>query len=277
MPHQGGPNSKKKGGRSPAHQNKFAFRHNPGSKKTQKILDAPNVGLCQRCHDKIEWRKQYRKYKVRSQLGKCNLCNQKNIKAAYHTICGQCAYDKSPFTAKPDKKNKKTESPVVVVSEEKSTDLAVTQEAKCQEAVPMQEDESSEACCDQEQESPGDTTSTTIPTATPSTATGEEEENDPTDTDVAPPKGRKLRMCCMCTKDPVMKHGNDDKDDDANQVDMSTLKLRERKTIERNLAKAGEEKAKKDDGEGQEEDDFSLEDYEDEEEESGEESDVAEE
>eukprot|EP00984_Skeletonema_dohrnii_P020896 scaffold10294_cov102-Skeletonema_dohrnii-CCMP3373.AAC.6 len=83
--------SKKKKGRAPKHQNSFAFRHNPKSKKTDKILNSPNVGVCRRCHDKIEWRKKYRKYKPRTQLGKCNLCCGKNIKAAYHTICTECA------------------------------------------------------------------------------------------------------------------------------------------------------------------------------------------
>lgn len=82
---------KKKKGRAPAHQNTFAFRHNPKSKKTEKILSSPNVGVCTRCRDKIEWRKKYRKYKPLTQPAKCNLCSQRNITAAYHTICGTCA------------------------------------------------------------------------------------------------------------------------------------------------------------------------------------------
>lgn len=48
---------------APKHQNGFAFKHNPKSKKTNYILSLPNEGLCQRCHDQIEWRKSYRKYK----------------------------------------------------------------------------------------------------------------------------------------------------------------------------------------------------------------------
>lgn len=91
MPPKNAPGgSKKKKGRAPKHQNTFAFRHNPKSKKTDKILNSPNVGVCRRCHDKIEWRKKYRKYKPRTQLGKCNLCCRKNITAAYHTICTDC-------------------------------------------------------------------------------------------------------------------------------------------------------------------------------------------
>lgn len=82
---------KKKKGRKPAHQNTFAFRHNPKSKLTDKILASPNEGVCKKCHDKIEWRKQYRKYKPLSQPAKCNLCKKRNIKAAYHTICNGCA------------------------------------------------------------------------------------------------------------------------------------------------------------------------------------------
>jgi hypothetical protein len=90
-PPPGGTNKKKKKGRPPAHQNTFAFRHNPKSKKTEKILSSPNVGVCTKCHDKIEWRKKYRKYKPLTQPSKCNVCNNRSITAAYHTICGKCA------------------------------------------------------------------------------------------------------------------------------------------------------------------------------------------
>lgn len=87
--------TKKKKGHHPAHQNTFAFQHNPGSKLTAKILASPNVGLCRRCHDKIEWRKQYRKYKPLSQPARCNICKRRNITAAYHTICDGCAVSDS--------------------------------------------------------------------------------------------------------------------------------------------------------------------------------------
>lgn len=83
-------NKKKKKGHAPAHQNKFAFQHNPKSKMTAKIMASPNIHVCRRCHDKIEWRKQYRKYKPRTQPGTCNGCSKRNVKAAYHTICESC-------------------------------------------------------------------------------------------------------------------------------------------------------------------------------------------
>lgn len=85
-----GNKTKKKKGRAPAHQNTFAYKHNPCSKKTDKILSLPNIHTCQRCYDKIEWRKQYRKYKPRTQPGTCNGCKKRNVKAAYHTICTKC-------------------------------------------------------------------------------------------------------------------------------------------------------------------------------------------
>ena len=53
-------NQKKEGQR---HQNSFAFKHNPKSKKTEVILSRPIQGLCQHCYSVLEWRKQYRKYK----------------------------------------------------------------------------------------------------------------------------------------------------------------------------------------------------------------------
>jgi hypothetical protein len=92
---QGRPHPNKKHhnkGRVPAHQNTTAFRHNPKSKLTDKIVNrCPNEGLCRRCHDKIEWRKQYRKYKLRTQPGICNQCQRRNVTASYHTICQDCA------------------------------------------------------------------------------------------------------------------------------------------------------------------------------------------
>jgi hypothetical protein len=93
MPHSGKQHAgqkKNKKGRAPAHQNAFAFAHNPKSKTTDKILSYPIFHVCQRCHDKLEWRKQYRKYKPRTQPGTCNGCKRRNVKAAYHTICESC-------------------------------------------------------------------------------------------------------------------------------------------------------------------------------------------
>ena len=81
---------KKKKGHAPAHQNKFAYKHNPKSKTTDKILSSPNVHVCRRCYEKIEWRKQYRKYKPLTQPSRCNGCQKRNVLAAYHTICESC-------------------------------------------------------------------------------------------------------------------------------------------------------------------------------------------
>jgi hypothetical protein len=82
---------KKKKGHAPAHQNTFAFKHNIKSKVTDKILASPNVHVCRRCHDKIEWRKKYRKYKPLTQPATCNGCKKRNVLAAYHTVCESCA------------------------------------------------------------------------------------------------------------------------------------------------------------------------------------------
>lgn len=49
--------------KAPKHQNSFAFKHNPKSKKTERILSMPIKGLCDKCYKQIEWRKKYRKYK----------------------------------------------------------------------------------------------------------------------------------------------------------------------------------------------------------------------
>jgi hypothetical protein len=55
---------------APARCALLCCRHNPNSKKSQVIAGIPNVGLCQRCHDIIEWRKKFRKYKPIKNLTK---------------------------------------------------------------------------------------------------------------------------------------------------------------------------------------------------------------
>jgi hypothetical protein len=78
--------------RPQAHQNETAFRHNKNSKKTRKIQATVNTGgLCERCADKIEWRLKYRKYKPLTQPRKCNACEKRTVKAAYRTLCDDCA------------------------------------------------------------------------------------------------------------------------------------------------------------------------------------------
>jgi hypothetical protein len=82
---------KKKKGPAPAHQNKFAFYHNPKSKKTAHILESKISNVCHKCREKLEWRKKYRKYKPLTQPSICNICRNRNITAAYHTICYNCS------------------------------------------------------------------------------------------------------------------------------------------------------------------------------------------
>ncbi len=45
--------NKQASGPIPAHKNAFAFKHNPKSKLTAKILSSLNQGLCRRCHEKV--------------------------------------------------------------------------------------------------------------------------------------------------------------------------------------------------------------------------------
>jgi hypothetical protein len=78
----------------PAHQNKVAWvparadKHNT----LKKIMAAlPNSGVCQKCHDIIEWKKQYGKYKPLKVPAKCVGCSQRTVELAYHVICQDCA------------------------------------------------------------------------------------------------------------------------------------------------------------------------------------------
>eukprot|EP01111_Echinosteliopsis_oligospora_P004749 TRINITY_DN1781_c3_g1_i1.p1 TRINITY_DN1781_c3_g1~~TRINITY_DN1781_c3_g1_i1.p1 ORF type:complete len:243 (-),score=95.10 TRINITY_DN1781_c3_g1_i1:74-802(-) len=73
------------------YKNTFAFKHNPGSAKTAKILALPNEGLCNKCHSIIEWRKKYRKYKPLTTPRRCSHCEQKTVRRAYHNLCEGCS------------------------------------------------------------------------------------------------------------------------------------------------------------------------------------------
>ena len=78
-------------GKRPAHQNKKAFTSNPHSTRTLMINALPNEGLCQKCHDIIEWRKRYHKFKPLTTPRRCQRCGEKNIVHAYHVICTACS------------------------------------------------------------------------------------------------------------------------------------------------------------------------------------------
>jgi len=41
----------------PAHQNKYAFKHNKHSKKSKMVMAVQLENLCRRCTDQLEWRK----------------------------------------------------------------------------------------------------------------------------------------------------------------------------------------------------------------------------
>ena len=86
---------KKKGQK---YQNAFAFKHNPKSITTKIIAKSPLDFLCDHCHDVLEWKIKYRKYKQLSVPGTCNLCLQKTVFKAYRTICEICAIPKKLCT-----------------------------------------------------------------------------------------------------------------------------------------------------------------------------------
>lgn len=80
--------------RKPAYQNKEKFRHNPNSVLTRKIYDIQHNCLCYRCDAQIEWRKDYRKYKLMKEPRRCNNCQEKCVNRSYHTFCDPCAREK---------------------------------------------------------------------------------------------------------------------------------------------------------------------------------------
>lgn len=53
-----------------AYQNTFAYKHNKNSKLTKVISKEPMDLLCPRCYSQLDWKKRYRKYKLRTVLGR---------------------------------------------------------------------------------------------------------------------------------------------------------------------------------------------------------------
>lgn len=145
-----GSSGKPKSG-APAHANRTAYRHNPSSKLTKKILAMPICGLCPACHEQIEWRKRFRKYKPLTVPKKCVECGQKTIKDAYHVICRSCA-------AKGAKCEKCLESRKL---DEKKAEVRAVKEGKSVEEVtaavladePESDKEDHEGCSDEEDRS----------------------------------------------------------------------------------------------------------------------------
>lgn len=63
------------------HQNSTKFKNDLHDKSTRiKTLNAMSINeVCQRCHDVIEWKIKYRKYKALSQPRACNSCNLRKV------------------------------------------------------------------------------------------------------------------------------------------------------------------------------------------------------
>lgn len=195
----------KKKGRPPAHQNTFAYAHNPKSKKTDHILGLPNLHVCRRCHEKIEWRKKYRKYKPRTQPGKCNICQQRRVMAAYHTICESCT------------KSNKAKKIVHEHLNEGTTVSAPSQPQQQPQEANENEAETLENPVQEEEQPTGETTvSDNKNNATPILCKG--------------------RACAMCVKEfTVAQDDKDEEEDPLNSV--KRLTLRQRKTLERQKEK----------------------------------------
>ena len=217
---------KKKKGRAPAHQNRFAFRHNPKSKKTDKILAAPNVGCCARCHEKIEWRKQYRKYKLLTQPGKCNLCQRRNVKAAYHTICGDCAVGDKANKAVVEALAGKSASGAANGKVEGANDGA-TENAIANNAADQQQGSDENVANNEDM---------------PNHDSDDEEEEE----EETPENPRNRKVCAICAKAYAMGSLEDDNEEDElaklEQALEGKLKLREKRAIERKIERLAEDR-----------------------------------
>ena len=72
-------------------QNTFAFVPSKHSAKAVSIASLPTRGVCKRCYEIIEWKKQMSKYKQLTQPKTCTICKNRSIREAYHVLCQSCA------------------------------------------------------------------------------------------------------------------------------------------------------------------------------------------
>jgi Uncharacterized conserved protein (DUF2039) len=253
--------------RKPAHQNSFAFRHNPNSKKTIKILNSPNEHVCRRCHDKIEWRKQYRKYKPLTKPTKCNWCLQPFVvKAAYHTICIPCTTNSPRAKVLLDQWNKARRGQDAANGDMKTVEN-VTDEHDAES-----ENDSSEDCGHQanlstlslvdatEVEASGDRSVTDDPDSHGHSALGNasvDEDDDENQAAVDSSKRdndeetlgakssyrRCKRVCAMCAKEPALPADDDDEDGKDFIPTDKPLRLRQLKSLERQKLKLSKKKS----------------------------------
>jgi len=80
------------------YQNVWAYKHNPNSMLTRKIIKSPLDNLCEHCYDVMEWKIKFRRYKPLTVPARCNLCDKKQIFKAHRTICDICATTKKLCT-----------------------------------------------------------------------------------------------------------------------------------------------------------------------------------
>ena len=219
-------------GRIPAFNNTFAFRHNPKSKKTAHILASPIQYCCRRCHDKIVWRKTYRKYKPLTQPTTCNLCSKRNITAAYHTVCDTCSVTHPKAMALLHEWNQNKQSSPMVHNNSNSIPSA-----------------SSDTVSDQVEELTMSLESPTMAMVDVEVSPSHQQLDDAVATTTASTRRNHLihkRVCTVCFKQPALPDENtgdynDDDDDNDDEANHRPLKLRQVKSLQRQREKQQQE------------------------------------
>ena len=76
------------------YQNKTAYkphRDQPTHVVAEHVIQRQEQGLCVRCIEILQWRRQFNKYKPLTLPRRCLHCQQKTVKCAYHVLCQVCA------------------------------------------------------------------------------------------------------------------------------------------------------------------------------------------
>lgn len=226
-------------GRAPAHQNTFAFRHNPKSKTTAKILATPIQHCCRRCHEKLEWRKKYRKYKPLSKHpSSCNLCEKRNITAAYHTVCTNCSVRSTKAQALLHVWN--TEGPPVATTASALDETKTKREEEEEEREEEGAADGSNVGGDDDEAGHDDV----VRVAEDGSVGADEEEHVVNNEASFLNKRQYTRVCAVCFKQPALFDSNDD-DVLVTAAGAKPLKLRQVKALQRQKERALTEKRHK--------------------------------
>lgn len=155
-------------------------------------------------------------YKPRTQPGKCNLCCRKNVMAAYHTICTECAGSEKAIAAMEKKRTVPSASSsegVAVVDDDDDVNVAAATVPSSNEVVDKKES-NNDAVENYDNNNSGDQRSISGASHTSSSKNNNIDTYNRNCT-----TKRRIRVCAICASEPALSKYNLDGDVDEELID----------------------------------------------------------